>query len=54
MAGLEDASGQDQEIRLAMLGMVDGNGHPYSWSAIFNGYDPEDMASAPLRAFRPI
>lgn len=32
-------------IRLAMLGMVDGNGHPYSWSAIINGrYDPEVMA----------
>ena len=26
-----------QKIRLAMLGMVDGNGHPYSWSAIING-----------------
>ena len=26
-----------QNIRLAMLGMVDGNGHPYSWSAIVNG-----------------
>lgn len=24
-------------IRLAMLGMVEGNGHPYSWSAIVNG-----------------
>ena len=34
-----------QRIRLAMLGMVDGNGHPYSWSAIVNGrYDPEAMA----------
>lgn len=32
-------------IRLAMLGMVDGNGHPYSWSAIINGrYDAEVMA----------
>jgi predicted dehydrogenase len=31
-------------IRLAMLGMVDENGHPYSWSAILNGYDPEQMA----------
>jgi predicted dehydrogenase len=31
-------------IRLAMLGMVDGNGHPYSWSAIVNGrYDRETM-----------
>jgi predicted dehydrogenase len=27
-------------LRLAMLGMVEGNGHPYSWSAIINGgYD---------------
>ena len=33
-------------IRLAMLGMVEGNGHPFSWSAIINGdYDPEAMAS---------
>lgn len=31
-------------IRLAVLGMVDENGHPYSWSAILNGYDPEQMA----------
>lgn len=30
-------------IKLAMLGMVEGNGHPYSWSAIFNGYDPASM-----------
>ena len=35
-------------IRLAMLGMVDGNGHPYSWSAIFNGYDAEAMAGCPF------
>lgn len=34
-------------IRLAMLGMVDGNGHPYSWSAIFNGYDREAMSACP-------
>ncbi len=33
------------DIRLAMLGMVDGNGHPYSWSAIINGrYDARVMA----------
>lgn len=32
-------------IRLAMLGMVDGNGHPFSWSAIINGrYDAQRMA----------
>jgi len=32
-------------LRLAMLGMVPGNGHPWSWSAIINGYDPEVMAA---------
>jgi len=37
----------DGDIRLAMLGMVDGNGHPYSWSAIFNGYDPDEMSRCP-------
>lgn len=35
------------EIRLAMLGMIEGNGHPYSWSAIVNGYDPGEMARCP-------
>ncbi|HUT74803.1 MAG TPA: Gfo/Idh/MocA family oxidoreductase [Armatimonadota bacterium] len=39
-----------EHIRLAMLGMVDGNGHPYSWSAIFNGYDPGEMAKCPYPA----
>lgn len=37
-----------EEIRLAMLGMVDGNGHPYSWSAIFNGYNESEMAGCPF------
>jgi len=31
-----------------MLGMVDGNGHPWSWSAIFNGYDPQAMTQCPF------
>ena len=30
-----------------MLGMIEGNGHPYSWSAIVNGYNPEKMAACP-------
>lgn len=30
-----------------MLGMIPGNGHPYSWSAIINGYDRAAMASCP-------
>jgi len=39
---------KSETVRLAMLGMVDGNGHPYSWSAIFNGYDPGEMAKCPF------
>src|ERR1700722_12672328 len=35
------------EIRLGMVGMVDGNGHPYSWSAIFNGFDAAAMTRCP-------
>lgn len=27
-------------LRIAMLGLIEGNGHPFSWSAIINGYDP--------------
>jgi predicted dehydrogenase len=30
-------------LKLGVIGLSDGNGHPYSWSAIFNGYDPEAM-----------
>jgi predicted dehydrogenase len=30
-----------------MLGMIPGNGHPYSWSAIINGFDPVAMAACP-------
>lgn len=41
------------EIRLAMLGMVEGNGHPYSWSIIFNGgYDLEALNNCPYPGIR--
>lgn len=30
-------------IRLGIIGMTEGNGHPYSWSAMFNKYDREAM-----------
>lgn len=42
-----DATASAGPLRLAMLGMVPGNGHPYSWSAIVNGFDPAAMAACP-------
>jgi predicted dehydrogenase len=36
------------DLRLGILGMSEGNGHPYSWSAIFNGYDEAAMATCPF------
>ncbi|WP_306118964.1 MULTISPECIES: Gfo/Idh/MocA family oxidoreductase [unclassified Roseitalea] len=38
----------DKPLKLAMLGMVEGNGHPYSWSIIINGrYDADALARCP-------
>ena len=34
--------------RLGIIGMSPGNGHPYSWSAIFNGYNRGKMAKCPF------
>ena len=50
MQALTNTGAVGPDIRLAMLGMVDGNGHPYSWSAIFNGYDETAMAACPYAA----
>lgn len=36
-----------KDIRLGIIGLSEGNGHPYSWSAIFNGYNSEYMKSCP-------
>ena len=30
-------------INLGVIGISEGNGHPYSWSAIFNGYNKKKM-----------
>lgn len=35
-------------LNLGIIGMSEGNGHPYSWSAIFNGYEPENMRTCPF------
>jgi predicted dehydrogenase len=34
-----------KSLQLGVIGLSPGNGHPYSWSAIFNGYDPMAMES---------
>lgn len=38
----------EKELRIGILGMTEGNGHPWSWSAMFNGYDKEKMAACPF------
>lgn len=37
-------------LNLGIIGTSEGNGHPYSWSAIFNGYNPEEMKDCPFPA----
>lgn len=37
-----------KKLKLGVIGMSEGNGHPYSWSAIFNGYDKDVMADCPF------
>ncbi len=38
------------KLKLGIIGISEGNGHPYSWSAIFNGYRPEIMKDCPFPA----
>ncbi len=33
---------------LGVVGLSPGNGHPYSWSAIFNGFDRTEMDKCPF------
>ena len=37
-----------EKIKLGIIGISEGNGHPYSWSAIFNGYDTQAMKLCPF------
>lgn len=34
---------EDKELKIGILGFTEGNGHPYSWSAMFNNYNREEM-----------
>ncbi len=38
----------DKELSIGIIGMTEGNGHPYSWSAMFNDYNPEFMNNCPF------
>jgi hypothetical protein len=35
-------------MKIGVIGMSIGNGHPYSWAAIFNGFDKDEMALCPF------
>ena len=35
-------------IKLGIIGISKGNGHPYSWAAIFNGYNKKFMQQCPF------
>ena len=37
-----------EKIKLGVMGLSKGNGHPYSWSAICNGYDKKYMDECPF------
>lgn len=37
-----------KKIKLGIIGMSEGNGHPYSWSAICNGFESNYMQECPF------
>ena len=37
-----------KRLKLGIIGMSEGNGHPYSWSAIINGYNMDHMLDCPF------
>jgi len=39
-----------KKLKIGVIGMSEGNGHPYSWSAIFNGYEAKAMQDCPFPA----
>ena len=39
-----------KKLKLGMLGSSENNGHPYSWSAIINGYNKQAMSKCPFQA----
>jgi hypothetical protein len=38
----------EEKLKIGVIGLSEGNGHPYSWSAICNGYDEKYMKECPF------
>lgn len=38
----------EKDLKIGIIGMTEGNGHPYSWSAMFNDYDSQRMKNCPF------
>lgn len=39
-----------KHLKLGIIGLSEGNGHPYSWAAILNGYNKKVMNECPFPA----
>jgi hypothetical protein len=46
---MEAVMGNDK-VKLGLLGLSPGNGHPYSWAALFNGYNIDAMSNCGFSA----
>lgn len=42
----------NRALRLGVVGSSAGNGHPYSWSALINGFDPKKLSTVPFPKIR--
>ena len=38
------------QLKIGIIGISEGNGHPYSWSSIFNGFDEKELIKCPYPA----
>jgi hypothetical protein len=38
----------NKELSIGIIGMTEGNGHPYSWSAMYNGFNKQYMDTCPF------
>jgi hypothetical protein len=39
-------------LKIGVVGGTDGNGHPYSWSALINGFEPKLLGEVPFSTIR--